>query len=121
MYNSYEYSDDVRQSVNRFYEHINGEGMSFTLNSGEIVICGNPWNDRISSVRVAPKTLVILYTHINYGHPVKILENWGNTPALLIFIVILMMWFHQLKLFEFSKFNDNKQIQNRSKINHVEG
>ncbi|MCA1048134.1 peptidase inhibitor family I36 protein [Bacillus toyonensis] len=82
-YNSYEYNDDVRQPVNRFYEHINGGGMSFTLNSGErLSYVGDPWNDRISSVSVAPRTLVILYTDINYGHPVKILENFGNTSYL---------------------------------------
>ncbi|MGM2748643.1 hypothetical protein BK718_03320 [Bacillus thuringiensis serovar andalousiensis] len=79
--NPYEYNDDIRQYVNRFYEHIDGQGMSFTLNSGErLSYVGDPWNDRISSVLVAPKTLVILYTHINYGHPVKILENNGNSP-----------------------------------------
>ena len=82
-YNQYNYNDDFRQSVNRFYEHINGGGLHFTLNSGNrLSYVGDPWNDRISSVLVAPRTLVILYTHINFGHPVKILENSGSTPNL---------------------------------------
>ncbi|MEK4504300.1 peptidase inhibitor family I36 protein [Bacillus sp. FSL R12-0069] len=87
-YNSYEYNTDVQhtnfqQFVNRFYEHINGTGMSFTLNSGSnLPYVGNPWNDKISSVSVAPKTLVILYKDAKFGPPVKILENSGNIPYL---------------------------------------
>ncbi len=35
FYNQYSYNLNFRGPVNTFYEHINGVGMSFTLNSGE--------------------------------------------------------------------------------------
>ncbi|UHA73473.1 beta/gamma crystallin domain-containing protein [Paenibacillus sp. 481] len=77
QYNPEHYDQsDARQQVNRFFEHINGTGMSFALNSGnDLSYVGNPWNDRISSVRVAPKTLVVLYEHANFSGLKKILEN----------------------------------------------
>ncbi len=73
FYNQYSYNLNFRGPVNTFYEHINGVGMSFTLNSGEIVICRDPWNDRISSVLVAPLTLVVLYEHRGFGGELGIL------------------------------------------------
>ena len=77
------YSDlDVRQGINRFYEHINGTGMSITLNSGNDLASTGPWGDNISSVLVAPRTLVILFEHINFGGDVKILENRSDTSRL---------------------------------------
>ena len=68
---------DQRAGWNTFYEHINGDGESFSLYSGEVKsFVGNPWNDIISSVRVAPRTLVILYEHINFTGRKKNLFNY---------------------------------------------
>ncbi|AXO96265.1 hypothetical protein MCCC1A01412_28275 [Bacillus anthracis] len=82
FYNSY--SDDLnsRTPVNTFYDYINGGGRFFTLNSGEFMRYLGEWNDRISSVRVAPKTLVILYQGTNFTGKKKILENLGDYPYL---------------------------------------
>ncbi len=80
--NPYNYLD-VQHRVNRFFEHIDGTGSSFTMNSGDrLSYVGDPWNDRISSVRVAPNTLVILYEHINFRGRKKILENLSNRSHL---------------------------------------
>ncbi|PFB89779.1 hypothetical protein CN273_00070, partial [Bacillus thuringiensis] len=62
---------------NTFYEHI------FTLNSGErLSYVGDPWNDRISSVLVAPLTLVVLYEHRGFGGRVRYLVNTGNSSQI---------------------------------------
>lgn len=92
FYNPYDYNphyDDpyhyveVQHRVNRFFEHIDGNGASFTLNSGDrLSYVGDAWNDRISSVRVAPKTLVVLYEHINFTGRKKLLENSSNRSHL---------------------------------------
>ncbi|WP_197230138.1 hypothetical protein [Bacillus thuringiensis] len=75
------YNTAGQQAVNRFYEHNNGIGMFFDLKSGErLPYVGNDWNDKISSVHVAAKTLVLLYKRENYGYPVNVLENTGNYP-----------------------------------------
>ncbi|WP_142950242.1 beta/gamma crystallin domain-containing protein [Bacillus thuringiensis] len=66
-----------RAGWNTFYEHINGEGASFSIYSGEYKpFVGNWWNDKISSVLVAPRTLVILYEHINFTGRKKNLFNY---------------------------------------------
>ncbi|WP_369799659.1 beta/gamma crystallin domain-containing protein [Brevibacillus sp. SKDU10] len=92
FYNPYHYNPhydnpyhylEVQQRVNRFFEHIDGNGASFTLNSGDsLSYVGDRWNDRISSVRVAPRTLVVLYEHINFTGSTKILENLRNRSRL---------------------------------------
>ncbi|MDM5215064.1 beta/gamma crystallin domain-containing protein [Peribacillus sp. NJ4] len=79
------YGDDltVRVPVNTFYQYVNGSGRSFTMNSGEFMeYLGEQWNDRISSVRVAPRTLVVLYQRANFTGKKKILENLGDSPYL---------------------------------------
>ncbi|CAM3931313.1 beta/gamma crystallin domain-containing protein [Mesobacillus zeae] len=83
IYNHLGYDLDVRASVNTFYEHINGDGHKYTLLSGESQeYVGDWWNDRISSVRVGPKTLVILFEHRGFKGRIKYLENLGDTPQL---------------------------------------
>ncbi|MDM5210471.1 beta/gamma crystallin domain-containing protein [Peribacillus sp. NJ4] len=79
-YHPYNYSYlDERVLVNTFYVHANGGGASFTLNTGDsMAFVGDLWNDQISSLRVAPKTQVILYEHINFGGRKKILTNRSN-------------------------------------------
>jgi hypothetical protein len=83
-YNPDVYSDlDVRQGINRFYEHINGGGMSFIVVTGsDLEYVGEPWNDRISSVRVAPRTLVVLYEHRGFRGRIVQLINRSNSPHL---------------------------------------
>ena len=77
FYNTSGYDLNVRAPVNTFYEHINGSGESFNLNSGDkLAYVGNEWNDRISSVLVAPRTVVILYEHINFTGRKKSLFNY---------------------------------------------
>lgn len=72
---------NIQGPVNYFYDHINGQGWSFIINSGDTMaqLVGG---DRISSVRVAPKTLVILYQHINFHGASLNLENYGNSSRL---------------------------------------
>jgi hypothetical protein len=82
-YNPHFYNlQDVRQTDNIFYEHINGGGSSFPLRTGSsIASISHIWNDQISSVSVAPRTLVLLFEHPNFRGSTKLLENYGTTPA----------------------------------------
>ncbi|MGG0795151.1 peptidase inhibitor family I36 protein [Brevibacillus laterosporus] len=72
---------EVQHPVNQFFEGINGTGRYFSLNSGDSTAHLN-FSDNTSSVRVAPRTLVILYEHINFHGDVKILENRSNISLL---------------------------------------
>ncbi|EJQ86855.1 hypothetical protein IGW_05330 [Bacillus cereus ISP3191] len=77
MFN-YSYTNDVnfRAPVNTFYEHINGGGHYYTLLSGEEQdYVGNWWNDRISSIRIAPRTLVIIFQHRGFKGVSATFEN----------------------------------------------
>ena len=61
------YSNDYRAPESTFYEHINGTGDFFSLPSGyEVAHLGGYWNDKISSIRVAPKTLIIVFQHRDF-------------------------------------------------------
>ncbi|AWC33027.1 hypothetical protein ACRS6Y_16175 [Bacillus cytotoxicus] len=83
FYDQYSYNLNFRGPVNTFYEHINGAGSSFTMNSGEFKeVLEDWWSDRISSVLVAPLTLVVLYQHRGFGGRVRYLVNTGNSPQL---------------------------------------
>ncbi|MDM5215065.1 beta/gamma crystallin domain-containing protein [Peribacillus sp. NJ4] len=102
------YSDlDVRQGINTFFEHINETGLSFTINSGNnLPFLGDFWNDRLSSVRVAPRTVVLLYEHRDFGGRNISLVNRGILPEFSIFtphLYFLMTKLHRFELFEFAK------------------
>lgn len=85
-YLDYTYMNDqlnINQSVNSFFEHINATGSSFRMNTREYMeYVGDVWNDKISSVRVAPKTIVILYEHRGFQGYRLPLINRSNSPAL---------------------------------------
>ena len=49
-----------------FYEHISFNGASFSA-TADLPFVGWEWNDRISSVRVPPGKVVVLYEHRDYG------------------------------------------------------
>ncbi|MDM5215063.1 beta/gamma crystallin domain-containing protein [Peribacillus sp. NJ4] len=71
-------SDDLnlRAPVNTFYEHINGGGHYYTLLSGESEeYVGDWWNDRLSSIRVAPRTLIIIFQHRGFRGSSATFEN----------------------------------------------
>ncbi|PER20648.1 hypothetical protein [Bacillus cereus] len=86
------YSNDInnhndlnaRQSnINIFHEHINGGGANFTIFSGgSMEYVGDLWNDQISSVTVAPRTLVILFEHRGFQGATYRLTNSGDFPYL---------------------------------------
>ena len=58
-----------RPTINTFYQDIDGMGISFTLPSGttDLANVGEVWNDKISSVLVAPWSIVHLYEDADYG------------------------------------------------------
>jgi hypothetical protein len=75
-----------------FYEHTNRGGRYVTLSSGTStwatgVRWGDFWNDRISSLSVAPWSWVTLYEHNNYGGFSLSYRNatsyryWWNLPS----------------------------------------
>ncbi|MCU4998386.1 MULTISPECIES: hypothetical protein [Bacillus cereus group] len=77
---------NARQSnTNIFYEHINGGGASFMIFTGDSIgYLGDITmsNDFISSVTVAPHTLVILFEHRDfYGASYRLINN-GDFPQL---------------------------------------
>lgn len=66
-----------------FYEHINLGGSYRTLSSGQWTYAtgvrwGSFWNDRISSVSVAPWSWVALYQHNSYGGYYLVLRNYSS-------------------------------------------
>ncbi|MCU4998387.1 MULTISPECIES: hypothetical protein [Bacillus cereus group] len=78
------YDLNTRQSnTNIFHEHINGGGANFTMFSGDSMdYVGNLWNDQISSVTVAPRTLVILFEHRGFKGATYRLTNNGDSSYL---------------------------------------
>ncbi|MGM0876541.1 MAG: hypothetical protein ACQEWV_17680 [Bacillota bacterium] len=62
----------IMSGTEYFYEHINRGGRYVALSSGTWTYAtgvrwGSFWNDRISSLSVAPWSWVTLYQHNNYG------------------------------------------------------
>ncbi|PFB89775.1 hypothetical protein CN273_00055 [Bacillus thuringiensis] len=82
--NTNDYSNlNIRNNINTFYEHINGGGARFTIFSGDSSsFAGGGWGDNISSVTVAPHTLVILFEHRNFQGDFYKLINNGDDPHL---------------------------------------
>ncbi|EOV9528913.1 peptidase inhibitor family I36 protein [Bacillus cytotoxicus] len=82
--NTNDYSNlNVRNNINTFYEHINGGGAHFTIFSGDSNgFTGGGWGDNISSVIVAPHTLVILFEDRNFQGDLYKLINNGDHPHL---------------------------------------
>lgn len=84
FYNQYSYNLNFRGPVNTFYEHINGGGSSFTMNSGEFKeVLEDWWNDRISSVRCPPRSLVALYEDRGFKGRVILLITRGNNSRVV--------------------------------------
>lgn len=82
-YNPHVYSNlDVRQDINRFYEHINGMGRYLSLKSGDSLTSLDA-ADYLSSVSVAPRTLVVLHEHRDFRGRNILLVNKGNSSELL--------------------------------------
>ncbi|EJQ86857.1 hypothetical protein IGW_05332 [Bacillus cereus ISP3191] len=70
---------DVRQGTVQFFEHINATGSSFNVNLGnDVEYVGDVWNDKISSVRCPPRSLVALYEHRGFKGRVILLITRGN-------------------------------------------
>ncbi|MCW7541294.1 basic secretory protein-like protein [Aquabacterium sp. A7-Y] len=63
-----------------FYEHVNFQGASFCSNADNGWV-GSSWNDRISSVKVAPGAQVTLHEHRNHGGRTLTLD--GDTVNLV--------------------------------------
>ncbi|PFB89776.1 hypothetical protein CN273_00060 [Bacillus thuringiensis] len=86
------YSNDINNdndsnvrlsNINTFHEHTNGGGANFRMFSGDSMdYVGNVWNDQISSVTVAPRTLVILFEHRGFRGATNRLTNNGDYPYL---------------------------------------
>ncbi|MDA2118510.1 beta/gamma crystallin domain-containing protein [Bacillus cereus] len=69
---------------NRFFEHINGVGRSFVVYSGEFnEYVGDYFNDKISSISIAPRTVVLSFEHRGYQGEFNILINRFNDPQLI--------------------------------------
>ncbi|PEQ27976.1 MULTISPECIES: hypothetical protein [Bacillus cereus group] len=76
--NTNDYSNlNVRNNINTFYEHSNGSGSYFTMLSGDS-FTGEVLGDRISSVTIAPRTLIILFSDSNFYGETHRIVNYGN-------------------------------------------
>ncbi|WP_074593862.1 peptidase inhibitor family I36 protein [Bacillus cereus] len=70
----------MRYGVNTFHEHSNGQGSYFTMSSGDSTnYVGDVWNDRVSSVTIAPRTLIILFSDRNFYGETHRVVNYGNS------------------------------------------
>lgn len=70
--------------VNRFYEHIDGKGMSLVVYSGEFIdYVGNFYNDKISSISVAPETVVLFFEDRGFLGKVNFIENRSGQSKLV--------------------------------------
>ena len=88
FYYPYYYDFYFRAPIyNTFYEHINGGGRFLELLSGERKeYVGNDFNDKISSVSVAPYSVVILFENRGFRGQKGVLRNETAFPQLFIFI-----------------------------------
>ncbi|MEH7306747.1 beta/gamma crystallin domain-containing protein [Neobacillus drentensis] len=68
---------------NRFFEHIDGKGMGLTVYSGEFIeYVGDFYNDKISSISIAPMTLILFFEDRGFKGKVNYLENWSGEQKL---------------------------------------